>query len=187
MDDPAAINGADLRAGKASFTLRNRMFRALWILAWAVLARWTPPPFHGWRTMVLRAFGAQVAPGARIYSSVCIWHPGRLRIGEKATIGPRVTCYSMAAITIGAGAVISQGAHLCTGTHDVDDPHFALVARPIVIEEKAWICAEAFVGPGVRIGAGAVLGARGVTFRDLAPWTVFGGNPATMLRRRRVH
>ncbi|MGH6957429.1 MAG: hypothetical protein ACREEW_12265, partial [Caulobacteraceae bacterium] len=61
-----------------------------------------------------------------------------------------------------------------------------LVARPIEIGPRAWIAAEAFVGPGVTVGEGAVLGARGVAMRDLEPWTIYAGNPATPLRRREV-
>ncbi|MDF0490942.1 hypothetical protein PX554_22715 [Sphingomonas sp. H39-1-10] len=91
----------------------------------------------------------------------------------------------MAPISIGAYAVISQGAHLCSGTHDVDSPHFQLRARPITIGRRAWIAAEAFVGPGVVVGEGAVLGARGCAMRSLEPWIIYSGNPATPLRARR--
>jgi putative colanic acid biosynthesis acetyltransferase WcaF len=79
---------------------------------------------------------------------------------------------------------VSQGAHLCTGSHDIVDPNFPLVTKPIIIEAYAWIAAEAFVGPGVTVGEGAVLGARGVTFRDLSPWTVYVGNPAKPVHQR---
>ncbi|HEY9346516.1 MAG TPA: putative colanic acid biosynthesis acetyltransferase, partial [Inquilinus sp.] len=101
-----------------------------------------------------------------------------------AVIAPGVTCYNVDPITIGDFAVVSQGAHLCTGTHDVDDARFPLRARPIVIEAQAWVAAEAFVGPGVTVGEGAVLGARGVAFRDLDAWMIYAGNPARKLRER---
>jgi putative colanic acid biosynthesis acetyltransferase WcaF len=92
----------------------------------------------------------------------------------------------MATISIGAYAIISQGAHLCSGTHDIEDSHFQLYARPIVIGERAWIAAEAFVGPGVSVGQGAVLGARGCAMRDLEAWSVYVGNPAILKRERRM-
>jgi putative colanic acid biosynthesis acetyltransferase WcaF len=90
----------------------------------------------------------------------------------------------MEKITLKAYAIVSQGAHLCTGTHDVSDPDFRLFARPIVIGERAWVTASAFVGPGVTIGDGAILGARAVTFSDVAPWWIFVGNPARLLKKR---
>lgn len=80
---------------------------------------------------------------------------------------------------------MSQGVHLCAGTHDIDDENFQLYAEPITVAAHAWLAAEAFVGPGVTVGEGAVLGARGVAFTDLLPWTVYVGNPARELRKRR--
>jgi putative colanic acid biosynthesis acetyltransferase WcaF len=171
-------------AGGPSFTLRNRLIRLLWRVVWFTLASWTPPYFRAWRRLILRAFGAQIAPTADIYSSVQIWLPSNLEMGEYSNLGPMVNCYSMDKITLGAYASVSQGAHLCAGTHDIDDPYFQLVTKPIAIGDNAWVATEAFVGPGVRIGEGAVLGARAVTFSDLEPDTVYIGNPAKPIRRR---
>jgi putative colanic acid biosynthesis acetyltransferase WcaF len=171
--------------GGPSFALRNRLFRALWSLAWLLLAAWTPPPLHAWRRLLLRLFGARIGRGARIYASARIWYPPHLSVGENAVLGPRTNCYCQAPVAIDAHAIVSQDAELVTGTHDIDCPHFQLVARPIRIGRHAWVAAGAFVGPGVTLGEGAVLGARAVAFRDLAPWTVYAGNPARVLRRRR--
>lgn len=170
--------------GGASFALSHRTFRAVWTVAWILLARWTPPPLHPWRRLVLRAFGARLAPGVRVYASVRVWYPPNLEMGSCASLGPGVTCYAMDHITIGAYATVSQGAQICAGSHDVASPDFQLVTRPVTVGAYAWVAADAFVGPGVRIGEGAVLGARGVAFRDLDPWTIYAGNPARPLRPR---
>jgi putative colanic acid biosynthesis acetyltransferase WcaF len=181
----------DARAAKSveggpSFSLRNRMVRAIWILTWSLLGAWTPPPLRAWRRFLLRAFGAEVASTARVYGTARVWLPANLKVGEYAVIGPDATVYNMSNITLGPYATVSQGAHLCTGTHDIEDPYFQLKSRPIAIGARAWVAAEAFVGPGVHIGDGAVLGARGCAFKDLEPWTVYTGNPATALRKRTV-
>lgn len=170
---------------RVSFSLPNRLFRALWLTAWTILGAWTPPPLHPWRRLILLAFGGKIAPGARVYASARIWYPPNLRVGSNAVIGPGASIYCQATITIGERAVISQGAQLVTGTHDVDGPGFALVTKPITIGADAWVAASAFVGPGVTLGEGAVLGACGVTFKDLPAWTIHAGNPARMLRQRR--
>lgn len=172
--------------GGPSFSLSNRLYRATWTLTWAVFASWTPPQLRGWRRLLLRLFGAKLNQGVNIYSSARIWSPRNLEMGAFASIGPRANVYSMAKIAIGPYAIISQDAHLCTGTHDVDDPNFQLRSRPITIGERAWVAAEAFIGPGVTIGDGAVLGARACTMRDVAPYTIFSGNPAVFLRERRI-
>lgn len=80
--------------------------------------------------------------------------------------------------------MISQGSHLCAGTHDFNDPSFQLYTRPVLIEAHAWVCAEAFVGPGVTVGEGAVLGARAVAMTSLEPWSVYAGNPAVKVSDR---
>jgi len=82
--------------------------------------------------------------------------------------------------------VVSQGAYLCTGSHDYRDPEFPLIAKPITVGRRAWVCADAFVGPGVAVGDGAILAARGAAFDNLAPWTISRGNPAVVLHQRPV-
>lgn len=182
------LDGRATRAweGGPSFALSNRLYRLAWGVTWLLLARWTPPQLRAWRRLLLRLFGAEVARTTNVYGSARIWSPANLVIGDHAAIGPGAILYSMARITIGPHAIISQRAHLCAGTHDIEDAAFQLHARPITIGARAWVAAEAFVGPGVTVGEGAVLGARGCAMRDLAPWTVFGGNPAGVLRERRI-
>jgi len=172
--------------GGPSFSLKNRLARLAWGVVWATLASWTPVALRPWRRALLRAFGARIAPTADIYPSARIWLPSNLEMGDYATLGPEANCYCMGPIKIDAYALVSQGAHLCAGTHNVDDPSFQLVTRPIHIGAGAWIAAEAFVGPGVSVGPGAVLGARAVAFRNLDADMVYVGNPAKPLRPRRV-
>ena len=170
--------------GGPSFALRIRVVRAVWIVAWAVLASWTPPALWPWRRLVLRVFGATVGVRSDVRGSSKVWYPPHLIMGERALIGPGVTCYNQAPITLESHSLVSQGAHLCTGTHRIDDPDFPLVARPIRLCAHVWVAAEAFVGPGVTVGEGAVLGARGVALHDLEPWGVYSGNPASKVRMR---
>ena len=170
--------------GGPSFSMRNRLTRLAWTIAWRLLAAWTPRQLNGWRCLIARLFGATVAPGATIYGSARIWLPAHLSIARGASIGPGVAVYNMAPIAIGEGTIISQGAHLCAGTHDHRDPAFQLYARPISIGARVWIAAEAFIGPGVAVGEGAVLGARACTFKDLDAWTVYVGNPAQAISER---
>jgi putative colanic acid biosynthesis acetyltransferase WcaF len=170
--------------GAPSFSLGHRLHRALWGLVWRLFGAWTPPPCRRWRIMLVRLFGGRISSTAAIYGGVRIWYPPNLTMHDYATLGPGANCYCMAPVEIGRFAVISQGAHLCTGTHDFRDPAFQIYARPIRVGDDAWICAEAFVGPGVTVEVGAVLGARAVSFVDLSAWTVYSGNPATVVSTR---
>lgn len=136
------------------------------------------------RNLQLRLFGAKIPLVSLVYPSSRIWAPWNLSMGEYACIGPDTEIYNKAPISIGSHAVISQGTFLCTASHDISDPGHALVTAPITVEDRAWVAAQAFVGMGVTIGTGAVVGARSTVFRDVAPWTVVGGNPAKFIKQR---
>jgi len=110
--------------------------------------------------------------------------PWNLEIGDWSAIGEHAILYSLGRISIGAQVTVSQRAHLCAGTHDYRRADMPLLRPPIRIEDKAWICSEAFVGPNVVVGEGAVVGARGVVVRSVSPWTVVAGNPARPIGTR---
>lgn len=171
--------------GGPSFSFRNRLFRVAWNVSWFLLARWTPAPMYPWRCFLLRLFGASLESPCDVRGSAKVWYPPHLKLGRRALIAERVNCYNMAMIELGEGALVSQGAHLCAGNHDIDDPAFQLIAKPIILGARSWVAADAFVAPGVTIGEGAVLGARAVAFHDLEPWTLYIGNPAREKRPRR--
>jgi len=169
---------------EASFSLTNRLARILWQIVWKGLASWSPKPMHGFRAMLLSLFGAKVGRGAHIYPKVAIWAPWNLEIGEEAGIADGVILYSQGKIIIGRRAVISQGTHLCAGTHDYEHPGMPLITKPITVGDYAWITAEAFVHGGVTIGDGAVIGARSVVTKDMPEWTVCAGHPCKPLKPR---
>jgi putative colanic acid biosynthesis acetyltransferase WcaF len=133
---------------------------------------------------VLKLFGAKIGYRSDVRGSAQIWLPANLTMGDRSILAEGVNCYNMAEIKIGCDVIISQRSHLCGGTHDFNDPNFQLLSRPIVVEDNVWIAAEAFVGPGVSIGEGVVLGARSVAFSNLKPWTIYAGNPAKPIRDR---
>jgi putative colanic acid biosynthesis acetyltransferase WcaF len=169
---------------RAPTSSSDKLRRGLWAAAWLILCRWTPRPLHSWRRLVLRAFGARLAPGAKVYPDARIWAPWRLDMAEGSTLGDGVECYNVDWVRLGPGATVSQRAFLCTATRDIDAADNPLMTAPIVLERLAWVGAEAYVGPGVVVHEGAVLAARGVAVRSLAEWTVVGGNPAKPLRAR---
>ena len=169
----------DVDANRAArkWTRGEQAGRVAWALA-TPLFRLSPRPLWGWRRFLLRLFGATVGRDAHVYPSVRVTIPWNLSIGDGAAIGDRAILYALGPIRIGERATVSQGAHLCAGTHDFRDPAMPLLKPPVAIGAGAWVCADAFVGPGVTIGDAAVLGARAVAMRDLAPGRVAAGNPA---------
>jgi putative colanic acid biosynthesis acetyltransferase WcaF len=167
-----------------SFSLGNRAARAVWNMTWALLFWPSPRPLHAWRRLLLRAFGAKVGRGCRVYPGARIWAPWNLELGDLATVADGVTLYNQAPIRLGERAIVSQGAHLCTGTHDYTTPNFQLIAKPIEIGAQAWVCAEAFLHPGTVVGEGAVIGARAVASGEFPAWTVCAGHPCKAIKPR---
>lgn len=179
------MNTAWRKAYVDRIPLRNRVGRLAWGVAWALLFRpFAGRPFRYWRIFVLRCFGAKIGRRCSVYASVRVWAPWNLTLGDYVAVGPGAELYAVDRITVGSMATISQRAFVCTASHDVTRLLKPLTHRPIVIGDAAWVAAEAFVGMGVTIGEGAVVGARAVVTKDVAPWTIVGGNPARFLKRR---
>jgi len=57
-------------------------------------------------------------------------------------------------------------------------------AKRVVIGNDVWIGHGAVITPGVTVGHGAVIGANAVVTKDVAPYTVVGGVPAKLIRKR---
>jgi putative colanic acid biosynthesis acetyltransferase WcaF len=167
------------------FGLKNKLARVLWAVVYNTLFRFSPSFFFAFRCFLLRAFGAKIGKGCRIYPSVKIWLPANLVLEDMASIGPNVNVYNQGTIQLGEKVIVSQGAHLCASSHDYNDPIHALTLGPITIKKNVWICAEAFVGPNVVLAAGSVVGARAVVTKNTEQWCVYAGNPAIRLKERK--
>ena len=102
-------------------------------------------------------------------------------MGQGSTLGPRSEIYSVAQVTLGPWSVVSQRAYLCTASHDIHAPGFALTAAPIAVGRNAWVAADAFIGPGVTLADGAVAAARAVVVKDVDRNIIVGGNPAAAI------
>jgi putative colanic acid biosynthesis acetyltransferase WcaF len=166
---------------------KHQLIRLLWTLVWSLGTCFLPMSIGaGWKRFLLRLFGAHVDSTAIVYSKVKIFWPANLYMGKHVRIGANVTILNVAPIYFGEQSLVSDGAYLCSGSHDIRDPFFSQITSPIHIEAQAWIATQAFVGMGVTIGEGAVVGGRAAVFKDVEPWTVVGGNPAKKIGERKI-
>jgi putative colanic acid biosynthesis acetyltransferase WcaF len=191
--DPLAVplnNGFPQTAGPDLSRFSNRGYQRgagrlkelLWLLSRGLFFRGLP--LNALRRFLLRSFGAHVGKGAVIKPGVKVTFPWRLTLGDHVWLGEEVFILNLAPVTIGNHVCISQRAFLCTGSHDWSDPYFGLVTKPITIHDGVWICAGAFVGPGVTIGRNAVATAGSVVTHDLPEGMICGGNPCVPLKPR---
>lgn len=162
---------------------RTQVIRVLWALCRPLFVL-SPRPLWGWRRFLLRLFGAEVGQEVHIYPTARILMPWNLVIGDQSSVGDRALLYNIGKLTIGNQSTISHQAHICGGTHDHRMQSFPLVKTPITIGDGAWICADGFVGPGVNVGARAIVAARCVAVKDVPAGAIVGGNPAVLIRQR---
>lgn len=152
---------------------------SIWKLAWH--------RFSFLRMLILKLFRADTHLSSLAHGSTDILRPWDIKFGKYSSLGPRVKIYNLRRIEIGENTVISQDVYLCGGTHDYKQSSFPLLRKNIIIGDKVWICAGAFIGPGVTIGEGAIIGARAVVTKDVEPWTIVGGNPAKFIKKRAIN
>ncbi len=165
--------------------IKHLIYKSLWIIVWTIFVRPFPRQTgKKFEIILLKLFGAKIGKNCRIYSSAKIIIPYNLIMEDGAVIADRVIIQNTAKIHIKKNAIVSQGSYLCAGSHDITKKSFDYVRKPIIIEENAWVAAECFVGPGVTVAEGSVLGARTVLFKNTNPWTVWVGNPAKYVKDR---
>lgn len=169
---------------KDKITVTNKIKRKIWSLFYYVLFR----PFSGrlfirWRNLILKIFGAKIGSGSIVYASSFVLAPWNLVLGKETCIGPNVK-FHIGKTIIGSKVTVSQGTYLCSASHDVSYINVPFVSQPIIIKDFAWVAADCFIMMGITVGEGAVVGARASVFKDVAPWTIVGGNPAKFIKER---
>ena len=176
------LSGYENRLGR-----KHQAVRMLWNILWTLTTWFLPRSLGmGWKRCLLRVFGANVHPTAQVYSSARIYYPANLTMEAYSCLADGVECYNVAPVTVGAHSTISQGSLLCTASHDITDSDHRLVTAPIVVEDQVWIGARAYIGMGVVVRQGAVVGATASVYKTVEPWTVVGGNPARFIKKREI-
>lgn len=106
-----------------------------------------------------------------------LWEPDKLKIGKYCSIA--------------SGAVFLLGGNHTHRADWISVYPFAGTSLKsyeskgdTVIGNDVWVGMEAMIMPGVKIGNGAVVAARSVVTKDIPPYTVVGGNPAKVIKKR---
>ena len=170
-----------------NYSPKAYIYRAFWALG-RIVYKLMPNCFWGPRHFILKCYGAKIGRNSKIYASVKIAFPSNLSVGENTCIGENVILYNLGKLNIGCNVTISQGAHLCGGTHDYKMSNDALlmplVKSNISIRDGVWVCADAFIGPGVTVLENSIVGARAVVFKDVPKGSIITGNPGQVIKNR---
>lgn len=169
------------------FRGRPSWFVQLWWIVQSTVFGLSPQFMYGLRRFILRLFGAKIGKNVLIRPSARITYPWKVTIGDRAWVGDEAVLYSLGEITIGEDSVVSQKCYLCAAGHDYRKPGFDIFAAKVVVGNQVWIATDVFVAPGVKIGDGAVIGARSSVFGDIPAFMVCYGNPAKPVKKRATH
>lgn len=156
----------------------------LWLVVGEVFVNsWLPG--SRWRCLVLTMFGARIGANVVLKPNIRVKFPWRLRIDDNSWVGQDVWIDNLAQVDIGSDTCISQGAYLCTGSHDWSKDSFDLITKPIKLHDGVWIGAKACLAPGTEVGPGGVVILGAVASGKLEPRTVhFGLMNATKFARK---
>ena len=168
---------------EAKYTRKEYFLRCLWGFGKLVF-RLTPRPCFGLRRLILRVFGATVGRNVNIYPSALIYYPWNLEIDDDSSIGEWALVYNLGNISVGKRTTISQRVHLCAGTHNYQDPGMPLIKSEISVGDEVWVCADAFIGPAVKIEQRAIVAAASVVVKDVEEGLIVAGNPSRVIKSR---
>lgn len=182
------MNEVNLSKYNNTLSRSHQIKRFIWNMVWLLFARPLPRSVgRRWKIFLLRLFGGQIHKTANVYSSVRIYAPWNLIMEEFSCLAPEVDCYNVDKVVIGAHSTVSQKTYLCTASHDIYKHNCPLITAPIVVQDQVWVGASAYIGMGVTIEKGAVIGATSSIYKDVSSWNVVGGNPAKFIKMRKIY
>lgn len=111
---------------------------------------------------------------------------GNVIIGSYTRIGLRSTL--IGPVQIGSHIILAQNVVISGLNHSYQDTALPIHQQkisvaPIVIEDEAWIAANAVITAGVTVGRHAVVAAGSVVTKDVPAYSVVAGNPAKVIKR----
>ncbi|HEY3772097.1 MAG TPA: hypothetical protein VGL69_03820 [Solirubrobacteraceae bacterium] len=110
--------------------------------------------------------------------------PDEITIGDGTIVGFDCILDGRGRLELGRNVNLSSEVAIWTMQHDLRDPDFGVVSRPVVVEDHAWLSFRCTVLPGVTIGEGAVVAAGAVVAKDVPPYAVMAGLPAVQVGER---
>lgn len=123
-----------------------------------------------------------------LYFPLTIRGEHNVSIGDNTVIDAYVHIWGNGGVTIGRDVLIASHCCITSLTHDSSAALFRqkTIAKPVIIEDNVWLGYNVTVLPGVTIGKGSIIGAGAVVTKDIPPNSIAVGNPAKVIKQRRV-
>jgi acetyltransferase-like isoleucine patch superfamily enzyme len=141
-------------------------------------------PSHHVRRLFYRLSGVNIGRGSAIHMGTRFYKPSNISIGADSIIGEDSILDGRAKIKIGDHTDLATGVMIYNSWHDIEDPGFGPVSKPVEIGDYVFIGPRVIILPGVKIGNGAVVAAGSVVTKDVGEREVVGGVPAKIIKER---
>lgn len=141
------------------------------------------------RRLLVRNFFKEVGIGVNINSGAYFGCGENIVIGDHSSIGER--CYIANDTKIGTDVMMAPEVLIISVSHNTESAEISMrlqgnnLPRPVSIGNDVWIGRRAIILPGVSVGDGAIIGAGSVVTKDVAAYSVVGGNPAKLIKVRK--
>ena len=178
--------GRSLKADEVVKKGTNRIYNILLDFKLMILRFAGLIPSHLFRLLFYRLAGIKISRGSRIHLGATFFQPNNIKIGQDTIIGYHCFLDGRAQLTIGDHVDIASEVMIYNSQHDIDDPKFQAIEKPVVIKDYVFIGPRVIILPGVTIGRGAVVGAGAVVLKDVPDNKVVGGVPAKEIRDRKL-
>lgn len=152
------------------------------------LANWLtisyPLPFCKCKIILLKSLGMKISGPCFIDKGFDCVIPANIKIDKYCSFGHNNKFWAFNSIHIGAYVQTAIGVTLVSGSHDTADFGTSSKNQDIIIEGENWIGANVTIIGGVRIGRGSIIAAGATVTRDIPPYSIAGGVPAKVIKKR---
>lgn len=169
--------------------MKNFLVCSFELLASIVFALPRHKIFNFIKSNFLRILGSEVGNGITYYPRIKLSPGTNLHLGDHVDLAWGVLITTGGGVEIGDRTLVGYNTQIFSANHVIPPrPHQIFTSghkkKKVTIGKDVWIGAGCIVLPGVKIGEGAVVAGGSVVTKDVAAFTIVGGNPAKVLKER---
>lgn len=114
----------------------------------------------------------------------------KVDVGKKVSFNGMRIC-GQGEVRIGDYFHSGENVKIMLGSHDYDNadkiPYSqAYTSKRVVIDDFVWVASDVIISGNVHIGEGAIVAIGSVVVKDVPPYAIVGGNPATVIKYRDI-
>lgn len=143
-----------------------------------------PLPLSNLKRIVLKLIGLNLGSPLFIDKGFKCYFPKNITISNNCSLGHYNKIWAFNKVHIGPNVQTALGVTIISGGHRTDNYAPLDTDQEITIEGGNWIGANVTILGGAKIGEGAIIAAGAVVTGNIPPYTIAGGVPARVLKKR---